>query len=79
MIPAFEIIPMTLCPPWQWVGDLNGDYAVNVPDLLILLRNWGAYGVQDLLAMLDNWGDWTGWGVVFDGTAPYASEGFEWC
>ncbi len=53
-------------------GDLNGDCVVGVPDLLILLANWGpcgnccncpadlnsdcVVGVDDLLILLANWG-----------------------
>ncbi len=57
-----EVVPAT--------GDLNGDGAVNILDLLLLLAAWGpcetpcppdfdgdgAVGILDLLMLLANWG-----------------------
>ncbi|HRP63206.1 MAG TPA: hypothetical protein PK400_07935 [Phycisphaerales bacterium] len=60
---AFLLIPASYC-----AGDLNGDFVVDVLDLLILLAAWGPSGgcadlndtgavdVQDLLILLANWG-----------------------
>ncbi len=46
--------PATSTPcPW----DLSDDGDVGIPDLLILLADWGnPYGIPDLLALLANWG-----------------------
>ncbi len=67
-----EIAAFLLTPIAAPVGDLDGDCAVGVVDLLTLLWNWGAcencnecdadldnncvVGVSDLLILLGNWG-----------------------
>ena len=65
-------IVLLLTPAQALPGDLNGDCAVGVIDLLMLLNSWGpcadcddcdadldqncAVGVSDLLILLGNWG-----------------------
>ncbi len=69
---AGEIVAFYLTPAPAPLGDLDGDCAVGVVDLLMLLKNWGAchncnecdgdldnncvVGVSDLLILLGNWG-----------------------
>ncbi|MCH7849630.1 MAG: ASPIC/UnbV domain-containing protein [Planctomycetes bacterium] len=63
-VPADQVVTVSECN-----ADLDGDGAVGVKDLLILLGVWGpckdcpadfnrndAVGVSDLLALLANWG-----------------------
>jgi len=66
----FKIVPVT--PTVDATGDLDGDCAVGINDLLILFSNWGpcddcedciadldgncTVGISDLLAMFANWG-----------------------
>ena len=69
---AGETLSFLLTPRKSPLGDLDGDCIVGVPDLLILLGNWGRcspdekctadlngdglVGVIDLLLLLSNWG-----------------------
>ena len=46
-----DTYPGTPCP-----SDLNSDGWVNTQDLLLLLDQWGVYGLEDLLEMLSMWG-----------------------
>ena len=66
------IVAVLLTPIEPPIGDLDGDCAVGVSDLLMLLANWGpckncddcradldgdcSVGVKDLLILLGNWG-----------------------
>ena len=68
----FSGVAIRLTPILPPLGDLDGDGSVGVPDLLILLGNWGpcadcadcaadlddncVVGVSDLLILLSNWG-----------------------
>lgn len=67
-----ETVTVLLTPISGSLGDLDGDCAVGVVDLLILLANWGpcktcqecaadldsdcTVGISDLLILLMNWG-----------------------
>ena len=58
----------TLTPPAPKTGDLNGDGAVNVNDMLSVVNQWslvhtsadinndGVVNVGDLLLVISNWG-----------------------
>lgn len=64
-----DVVAFLLTPTDRPLGDLDGDCAVGVLDLLILLRSWGScagcppdldddgtVGILDLLTLLANWG-----------------------
>ncbi|MHC4415256.1 MAG: DUF3466 family protein [Planctomycetota bacterium] len=66
------LVAVLLTPVEPPLGDLNGDCRIGIPDLLLLLANWGScwpkaecpadlngdgtVGVPDLLILLMNWG-----------------------
>ncbi len=38
------------------IGDFNNDAVVDVSDLMVVLNQWGNYGISEILSVLNNWG-----------------------